>query len=168
MFDKIFVSLSPQVKRIVIISNKHGMYKLPHELPTQNLELRKLVNIKKISKPHRIIARRSVSLPKLKFCQYQQRTLEKQKLNFSRRVLFHSKTTACLKYLGQDCSPHCRCHPLSHSPPQQNFRQLFFSPRKVWGYPTSLISWFINFNAAIITKGRRYLIAFGANLKCLP
>ena len=31
MFDKIFVS--PQVKRIVIISNKHGIYDLPHELP---------------------------------------------------------------------------------------------------------------------------------------
>ena len=31
MFDKIFVS--PQLKRIVIISNKHGIYVLPHELP---------------------------------------------------------------------------------------------------------------------------------------
>ena len=40
----------------------------------------------------------------------------------------------------------CRYHLLSYSPPQQNFRQLFFSFRKVWGYPTLLISWFINFN----------------------
>ena len=31
MFDEVFVS--PQVKRIVIISNKHGIYELPHELP---------------------------------------------------------------------------------------------------------------------------------------
>ena len=31
MFYQIF--LSPQVKRIVIISNKHGIYELPHELP---------------------------------------------------------------------------------------------------------------------------------------
>ena len=38
MFDKIFVS--PQVKRIVIISNKHGIYELPHELPN-DLRLRK-------------------------------------------------------------------------------------------------------------------------------
>ena len=30
MFDKIFVS--PQMKRIVIISNKDGIYELPHEL----------------------------------------------------------------------------------------------------------------------------------------
>ena len=45
----------------------------------------------------------SVLLPKLRFCQYQQKILEKQKLNFSRRVLFHRKTTVCLKYFGQDC-----------------------------------------------------------------
>ena len=67
MFDKIFVS--PKVKQIVIISNKHGIYKLPQELPN-DLRLRKLGNIKKISKFHRIIAWCSVLLPKLKFCQY--------------------------------------------------------------------------------------------------
>ena len=27
------ILLSPQVKRNVIISNKHGIYELPHELP---------------------------------------------------------------------------------------------------------------------------------------
>ena len=31
MFHQIF--LSPQVKPIVIISNKYGIYELPHELP---------------------------------------------------------------------------------------------------------------------------------------
>ena len=31
MFDKIF--FSPQEKRSVIISNKHGIYELTHELP---------------------------------------------------------------------------------------------------------------------------------------
>ena len=31
MFCQIF--LSPQVKRSAIISNKHGIYELPHELP---------------------------------------------------------------------------------------------------------------------------------------
>ena len=39
MFDKIFVS--PQMKRVVIISNKHGIYELPHELP-KDLRLRTL------------------------------------------------------------------------------------------------------------------------------
>ena len=40
MFDKIFVS---QVKQIVIISNKHGIYELPHELPN-DLKFRTLGN----------------------------------------------------------------------------------------------------------------------------
>ena len=39
----------------------------------------------------------------------------------------------------------CRYQSLSHFPPQQNFASCFFSFRKVWGYATSLISWFINF-----------------------
>ena len=39
---------SPQVKRSVIISNKHGIYELLHELPN-DLRLRKLGKIKKIS-----------------------------------------------------------------------------------------------------------------------
>ena len=30
MFDQIF--FSPQIKRSVIIGNKHGLYELPHEL----------------------------------------------------------------------------------------------------------------------------------------
>ena len=41
MFDKIFVS--PQVKRIVIISNKHGIYELPHEL-LNNVRLKTIGN----------------------------------------------------------------------------------------------------------------------------
>ena len=67
MFDKIFVS--PQVKRIMIISNKYGIYNLPNKLST-TYDLRKLRNIKKISKLHGIIAWCLVLLPKLKFCQY--------------------------------------------------------------------------------------------------
>ena len=41
MFYQIF--LSPQEKRIVIISNKRGIYELPHELPN-GLRLRILGN----------------------------------------------------------------------------------------------------------------------------
>ena len=33
MFYQIF--FSPQVKQCMIISNKHGIYKLPHELPNE-------------------------------------------------------------------------------------------------------------------------------------
>ena len=103
MFDKMFVS--PQVKPIVImsnkhviISNKHGIYEL-----LNHLRLSTRGNLKKISKLHRIIAWCSILLSKLKFCQYQQNILENQTLNFSGRVLFDRKTTLCLKYFGQDC-----------------------------------------------------------------
>ena len=41
MFYQIFLRL--QVKRIVIISNKHGIYELPHEL-SNDLRLRILEN----------------------------------------------------------------------------------------------------------------------------
>ena len=92
----------PQVKRIVIISNKHGIYELPHKLLKQ-LRLRTLGNLTKISKLDRIIAWCSVLLSKLKFCQYYQKILEKWKLNFSYKVLFQRKTTVCLKYFGWDC-----------------------------------------------------------------
>ena len=52
MFYQIFHS--PQVKGIVIISNKHGsIYELPHELPN---DLRLNILGKKVSKPHRMIA----------------------------------------------------------------------------------------------------------------
>ena len=50
MVEQIF--LSPQVKRSVIISNKHGIYQLGHELPN---DLRLMGSIRKISKLHRII-----------------------------------------------------------------------------------------------------------------
>ena len=56
MFYQIF--LSSQVKRCTIITYKHGVYELPHELSSE-LRIRileKLGNIRKVSKPHRIIA----------------------------------------------------------------------------------------------------------------
>ena len=53
MFYQIF--LSPQAKRWAIISYKHGIYDLPNELPN-DLILRKLGNIRRMSKLHRMIA----------------------------------------------------------------------------------------------------------------
>ena len=56
MFYQIF--LSPQVKRCAIITYKHGIYELPHELPNdlrlRKLDLRKLGNLTKVSKLHRM------------------------------------------------------------------------------------------------------------------
>ena len=50
MFYQIFLSL--QVKRYAIIICKHAIYELPRELPN---DLRKLGNIRKASKLHRMI-----------------------------------------------------------------------------------------------------------------
>ena len=60
MFDQIFVS--PQVKQIVTVSNKHGIYELSHELPN-DLRL-KFGNIMKLSKTYRMITLCPFSLPK--------------------------------------------------------------------------------------------------------
>ena len=43
LFDTLPIFFSPPVKRSVIISNKHGIYELPHELPN-DLRLRILGN----------------------------------------------------------------------------------------------------------------------------
>ena len=53
MFYQVF--LSPQLKRCAITTNKHGNYELPHEMPN-DLRLRKLGNIRKVPKRHRMIA----------------------------------------------------------------------------------------------------------------
>ena len=48
MFQQIF--LSPQVKRCAIITYKHAIHELPHELPSD------LRNIRKLSKVDKMIA----------------------------------------------------------------------------------------------------------------
>ena len=53
MFYQIF--LSPQVIQYAIITYKHGIYELLNKLPN-DLRLRKLGNIKKTSKLHRMMA----------------------------------------------------------------------------------------------------------------
>ena len=49
MFQQIF--LSPKVKRCTIITYKHGMFELPHELPN-DIRLRKLGNTRKVPQLH--------------------------------------------------------------------------------------------------------------------
>ena len=70
MFYQIF--LTPQVKRIAIISNKHGIYYFPHELPNDlrgnisrdsiNELLNKIINSKKISMDHFKLCKAEISL----------------------------------------------------------------------------------------------------------
>ena len=51
------IFLSPQVKRCAIITYKLGIYELPYELTDAlRKDLSKLANVKKVSKPHRMIA----------------------------------------------------------------------------------------------------------------
>ena len=87
MFHQIF--LSPQVKRRVFISNKQGLYELPHELPN-DLKLRILGNKeKKLAK-----------------------NTEKEKMNPCHMALFHMKSTVCPKYPLNDCRqyiPRVKC-----------------------------------------------------------
>ena len=84
MFYQTF--LSPQVKRWAINTYKHGINELPHELPNDwtprhfrrwgglcahtRKKLRKLGNIRTMSKPHRMVAHRPAQspLPKWKLC----------------------------------------------------------------------------------------------------
>ena len=75
--------------------------RVAERLKTQ--DLRKLGNIRKLSKLHGMIAQYPGSLPKWKFCQYQQKALERQKLKFSCCVLFHMKTRVSLKYFVSYC-----------------------------------------------------------------
>ena len=51
------IFLSPHVKRCAVITDKHGIYELPRELPNDlRLKLGKLGNYRKVSKLHRMIA----------------------------------------------------------------------------------------------------------------
>ena len=49
------IVLSPKVKRWAIVTYKHGIYELLHELPN-DLRLKKFGNNRKVSKLHRMIA----------------------------------------------------------------------------------------------------------------
>ena len=97
MFYKNFVS--PQVKQCAIITNEHGIYELPHELPN-DLRLRILQNQERSGNFLKLIEPSPIAQSSFqnKFLLLLGKTLEKQKLNFSRSVLFNMKTRVSLKY----------------------------------------------------------------------
>ena len=102
MFYHIFFSLG--MRQSAFISNKQGVYELPHKL-LRELRFRILGNKKKSGKSqyfqnYKLVPSLSV---KTKFFQYQPKTTEKQKLNPSRKALLHVKTKVSLKYLLNDC-----------------------------------------------------------------
>ena len=94
--------------------------------------LRKLGNIRKFSEPHRMIAWCAVFLPKWKFRQYKQETLEKQTLNFSCSVLFHMETGVSLKYFVIDC--RSQLWQQNYWNMSKNSQQLAFSWLLSWHY----------------------------------
>ena len=63
MFYQIF--LSPQVKRCAIITYKHGNRRVSSRVAEvlKTLDPRKLGNIRKVPKPHRMIAQRPAPQP---------------------------------------------------------------------------------------------------------
>ena len=84
--------VSPEVKRIVIISHKHGIRVLLHQLPNE-LKLRSLGN-QEISRRCQNFMNCSVVLslaPKIKILSILAKILAKLKLNFSRRCYFTEK-----------------------------------------------------------------------------
>ena len=97
MFYQNFIS--PQVKRIVIISNKNGINELPNDI-----RLRILGNQERLIRSQILLelqpSARSFSQNE-NFVQYKQKTVQKLKLNFYRSVLFHTNTNVCLIYFGQ-------------------------------------------------------------------
>ena len=61
MFYQFF--LSPKVKQFAIITYKNGIYELPQELPKVVRLIRKLGNVRKVFKLHRMIAQCPVPPP---------------------------------------------------------------------------------------------------------
>ena len=90
MFYQFF--FSSQIKRIVITSNRRGMYELSHELWNNPKDPKSCHNYSLVP-----------SLPP-KFCQHKQKTFQKLKLKFFRSALFHTNLKMCVIYFGQDCS----------------------------------------------------------------
>ena len=87
MFDQIF--LTPQVKRSMIISNKHGLYELltidkcHRSCPTNSDPGSLKISIsRKISKLHKIIAQRPVSHPNKGFVNTSKKLLKNRNWTF--------------------------------------------------------------------------------------
>ena len=80
MIYQIFFSL--QVERCAIITYKHGIYKLPHELPNglRLMILGKLWNIRKLSKVYRMMASAQVLFQKERFLNTRRNLLKKRNL----------------------------------------------------------------------------------------
>ena len=93
------------MKRKVIINNKHSIYELPHDLPN-DFRLRILGNFEKSGKSSNSIelqpSAQSSSQNEF-FVNISKQLLKKRKLRFSCSARFHIKTRVCLKLFVNGC-----------------------------------------------------------------
>ena len=110
MLDQIF--LSPQAKRMVIISTKHFIYELSYKLP-DDLRLRILGN-KEILTRSQIFTQLQPSTQSSSqngnFVNTSKKLFEKFKFNVFRTVLHQPNTKPYLIYFGQDCLKNFLLH----------------------------------------------------------
>ena len=86
-----------------IVYFKHSIYELPNNLKLNNLEIKQIRNIRKVSKPHRMIAPCPAPPPsKMKILPILSKNSSKTEIKLSCSALLHTKTRASLKYCGQD------------------------------------------------------------------
>ena len=98
MFYEIFVS--PQVKRRVILTYKHGIYVLSHQILK---DLSKLGAIRKVSKPDSMTPQHPVPPPKRKLRQHFELPIQEPHQNFPRSALSHAKARSSLQYPVNNC-----------------------------------------------------------------
>ena len=118
LFDVHQIYFSPQVKRRGIVTYKHGIYELSHELPTQ--DLRKLGNIRKVSKSHRMLAQCPAprqNKNSASTCNRPQRPARTVK-----SLLGPQKTQSPQLHWRLPCSPPSRSHPPPRSCPIPAYR----------------------------------------------
>ena len=92
---------SPQVKRSTIITNKHGIYNFSHEL-SNDLRLSISGNQQSIKTSWNNSQGLSVTV-KIKLLLILAKSIEKEKVNVSRSVIFLMKTRVSLKYFVNTC-----------------------------------------------------------------
>ena len=88
------IFLSPHLKRYAIVTYKHGIDELPHELPN---------DLRLVIIGNQEISGKCPSVQSLcqneNFVNTSKKTLEKQKINVTRSALFHMETRVSLRYL---------------------------------------------------------------------
>ena len=134
------------------------IYEFPQEL-SNNLRLRKLGNIRKVSNLHRMIGYCPVFQQEWKLCYYYQKTSKNLQLNFSCSVLFHVQPQ-----IFSDClwKPFFDSN-LPQTPSNLNSLTIFISLR-------SFTLFYIKLEQLSCKKGQKFALLFDVlpNFPCTP